>query len=286
MSYSSSPAVRTQTSNVMADAWLCVDEHSLPKVGSNHNYYLPQKGGGYGHREHQRRHARRIRSRSNATLKSTIFPFLALPRELRDMIYDYAVDISEISDNIKKEEEAHFLKLKYLDQSNAVQYADHMSDLRFRFGQGSTPTIFLINKQILDEAYQFLHKRSLQFEAPAVCLEGVFPLRDMMPDGLIRNVRDLTFLIPMKMHTDATMLGELRYGNNWFEHNNTVSNESLEKAHFWGHFMLGCIRALYASGYCLKTITIGIKFKHGIAEYKINATESNVRSYPRMKSQC
>ncbi|KAI6795145.1 hypothetical protein KC361_g5169 [Hortaea werneckii] len=83
-------------------------------------------------------------------MKSAPTSFLNLPRELRDLVYDAALDWSDISSKLKNSLDA---------------CADKHYDVKYP--QRSTPTVLLLNRQITSEALTVLHNKPLVIDCPA-----------------------------------------------------------------------------------------------------------------------
>ncbi|KAK7541140.1 uncharacterized protein J3D65DRAFT_665867 [Phyllosticta citribraziliensis] len=87
---------------------------------------------------------RSILTRSKAALMRTQFPFLLLPAELRNVVYELALDFEGVVRTVNKHYEAHVQDVGYM----------HWKDL-------STPGILMANKQISREALYVLHRQTL-----------------------------------------------------------------------------------------------------------------------------
>ncbi|KAI7510841.1 hypothetical protein KC347_g3937 [Hortaea werneckii] len=83
-------------------------------------------------------------------MKSAPTSFLDLPRELRDLVYDGALDWSDISSKLKNSLDA---------------CADKHYDVKYP--QRSTPTVLLLNRQITSEALTVLRNKPLVIDCPA-----------------------------------------------------------------------------------------------------------------------
>lgn len=77
-------------------------------------------------------------------MQSTPRNFMDLPREIRDMVYEYAVDPSDITTSINR---------------SMANWADR--DTPFPYPARSTPNVLLINRQISNEAREMLDKKPL-----------------------------------------------------------------------------------------------------------------------------
>ncbi|RMY19174.1 hypothetical protein D0867_04843 [Hortaea werneckii] len=83
-------------------------------------------------------------------MKAAPTSFFDLPRELRDLVYERALDWSDISSKLKTSLDA------CTDKHYDVKYP-----------QRSTPTVLLLNRQITSEALTVLHNKPLVIDCPA-----------------------------------------------------------------------------------------------------------------------
>ena len=104
------------------------------------------------------------------------FPFLDLAAELRNMIYEEAIDLS----SIKK-----FFDKRY-DNLNRSTKASPFVTQRFHY---KTPTVFLINRQIYAEAVSILSKKSITFDHGLLGLQGV---HQVMSEEVLQKLSKIT----------------------------------------------------------------------------------------------
>ncbi|KAI7661154.1 hypothetical protein KC319_g8484 [Hortaea werneckii] len=83
-------------------------------------------------------------------MKSAPISFLDFPRELRDLVYEAALDWSDISSKLKAS----------LDACTDKYY-------HVKYPHRSTPTVLLLNRQITSEALTVLHNKPLIVDCPA-----------------------------------------------------------------------------------------------------------------------
>ncbi|KAK4990065.1 hypothetical protein LTR66_006903 [Elasticomyces elasticus] len=82
-----------------------------------------------------------------ARMQTQKFPFLKLPTEVRELIYNYSANWNDVSVELP-----HFLN-------------DWKQHGKPRYGRLTTPTVLLINRQITSEALRILHKKRFVFNA-------------------------------------------------------------------------------------------------------------------------
>jgi hypothetical protein len=239
---------------------------------------------------HQTNHKKGNRSKNKKQKSSSknrcIFPFLALPRELRDMIYEYTIDLSGIIKNVKDEGQGYHDGMQFInskkEQHKMVQLMMRLQD---RHGQMDTPTVLLVNRQIYEEALDVLHKRSIIFDAPAINSPTLFPLMQMISPELMRSVRSIEFRMPMKQHTDSTMAGELQIGSNWFSHTR-LNNESLDNSQCWAYFMFDLIAVLWTPGHRVEHMTISIIGDAGSRDYMLRPNQETLSGLDKTMQGC
>ncbi|KAE9984543.1 hypothetical protein EG328_008571 [Venturia inaequalis] len=117
-------------------------------------------------------------NRSQKTIgKRKKFPFLRLPRELRDMIIEYTIGYDGI-DPIRKFD-------------NKLQ--EWMTDLDEVFFR-STPTILLINQQIHEEAQEILRKKTLRIShPPQYPIKSIYDSSHVISDEALSRVSRIQF---------------------------------------------------------------------------------------------
>jgi len=106
----------------------------------------------------------------------SLFPFLHLPAEIRNLIYHFAIDITA----------AQKLIDRYYQLCKGV---DDLQTVGAPIVWSKPPTILLINRQIHAEATFVLKKRGLVFD------HGLLDLADItefVPKGLLRTVSSIT----------------------------------------------------------------------------------------------
>lgn len=91
---------------------------------------------------------RRVTRGQVKKVKNT-FPFLLLPAELRNLVYTFAGNVSTLNDYF----EAAYAKLPCNDDSSALMRRPPPVVRK------TTPTVFLINKQIFQEVSYLLQKQ-------------------------------------------------------------------------------------------------------------------------------
>lgn len=162
--------------------------------------------------------------------------FLSLPRELRDMVYEECIDLSGIGPNVANQLQNFYKEIRFINShKHKKKVYQLLGRLGMRHGQGRCHTIFRVNRQIYEEAMEVLRSRTLTFVGPSNNNPEINPLSDMIGAGILRTVKETHFVMPMKQHSDATMLGEIQMGNNWYVHE--YANESLDNARYWGQFL-------------------------------------------------
>lgn len=227
-----------------------------------------------------------IRPRKRTHVK-TVTSFLSLPRELRDMIYEEAIDLSGIATNVRNEQLGYYDAIRFINPKRQPQKVMQMIyRLGTRHGQAQAPTMLLINRQIHKEAMLGLQKRSIIFTAPAINNLSCFPMSKMVCRGLMRTVKRIHFEMPMKQHTDAVMAGELQIGSNLFSHH-YLDNGSLDDSQPWGHFLGDFIAMLWAPGHRVQHITFSItNGKAGRKDYTLKADQANLSGLYRTIQGC
>lgn len=213
--------------------------------------------------------------------------FLSLPQELRDMIYEMSIDLSGITKNAANEQQGFFKGMKSIDsQHQPKRIIKLFRRLALRHGNLRTPTVFLINRQIHDEAQLILRKRSIVFEAPAINDATHLPLYQMVSQYLMRKVKTIHFVMAMKQHTDETMAGELEIGSNWFCHH-TLANECLNYSLSWFHFLQDIIAMFWVPGASVQHIVFSITGgKAGDRSYILRPTQVTLNGLDKMLTTC
>ncbi|KAK3680033.1 hypothetical protein LTR78_000410 [Recurvomyces mirabilis] len=121
---------------------------------------------------------RRRLTRSQEQQIRGVFPFLALPAELRMVVYDYAIDTA----GARKLLQCYYDKIR---DATTTEISKIMGPLvYFR-----TPTILLLNKQIHREAYELVPKRQLTFDHGLLDLAD---LQDFVSPALLHTVSSIT----------------------------------------------------------------------------------------------
>lgn len=143
---------------------------------------------------HQRL-AIRNRSQKNVS-KRQKFPFLRLPRELRDMIIDYAIDYDGIDPMLVKIN-ATFPSTDIRSRKFDKKLQEWMTELdRVHFR--STPTVLLINQQIHEEAQEILRKKSLRIShPPQYPIKSIYDSSHVICDEAMSKICKIQF----KLHT-------------------------------------------------------------------------------------
>ncbi|TKA29198.1 hypothetical protein B0A50_03708 [Salinomyces thailandicus] len=119
--------------------------------------------------------SRQILTRSQEAKIRRIFPFFRLPAEIRNLIYEGALD----TDAAQRILQRYYEDIKDTDNGKGVTAPLIYS---------KCPTIFTVNRQTFVEASFLVRKRSLTFE------HGLFDLltiQDFLPDSLIRTVSSI-----------------------------------------------------------------------------------------------
>ncbi|KAF2431269.1 hypothetical protein EJ08DRAFT_194522 [Tothia fuscella] len=96
-------------------------------------------------------------SRHTSKKANTVFPFLSLPREIRDQIYDQGLDFDGVDRAIEKCND------RFKNRRHRQNY--QTTDLNKVFNV-KTPTLLLLNHQIYEEAQQILQKKKLVLSSP------------------------------------------------------------------------------------------------------------------------
>jgi len=104
------------------------------------------------------------------------FPLLKLPAELRNIIYEYAINILAAQ--------------KIIDRYyQALRETKNIKSVQAPLIWSKCPTIFLLNRQVYAEASFLIRKRNLTFDHG---LLDLLTIKDFVPDSLIRNVSSIT----------------------------------------------------------------------------------------------
>lgn len=104
------------------------------------------------------------------------FPFLSLPAEMRNIIYELSINVSGIENYFDK----IYARIKNKRRDSKIG----LPRLRIR-----TPTVFLICRQIFSEAVGLLSKHSLSFD------HGLLDLTDVSlvaTEQMLRNLSSIT----------------------------------------------------------------------------------------------
>lgn len=91
-----------------------------------------------------------------------VSPFLALPAEIRNQIYDYALDWPDMTKLFAKTKE----ECKAMEHLWSASGRPRLCFFKPRVKTVITPTILLLNRQINNEAADFLCPKSLVLKSP------------------------------------------------------------------------------------------------------------------------
>jgi hypothetical protein len=176
-----------------------------------------------------------VRHRSRKPCATKIFPFLNLPRELRDIIISYTIDYDGINPTLVQINDS--FPAKSLRSSKFPElYQGWMENLEAR-SFCTTPTILLLNHQIHDEALEMLQKKALRItNPPQYSMPGQFDLSRVISDGALEKVRKVKFVLrtyPAKIR----MLNLLR--NDW-RGKDFLKRERLADSYPWALLMKDC----------------------------------------------
>ncbi|KAK0264406.1 hypothetical protein LTS09_001884 [Friedmanniomyces endolithicus] len=151
----------------------------------------------------------------------SVFRFLNLPGELKNIIYEYCIDVTAAQ---------HILQRYY----GSIRDCTNLAAIEAPLVWSRTPTIFLINKQIFAEASFFVRKRSLTFDHGLLDLVDI---TDFVSKNLFRTVSSITI-------NDS--------GHPLFQHN-------ILAASWIGYTSLvGQIGEILSKGHHLKTFTLSL----------------------------
>ncbi|QDS75351.1 hypothetical protein FKW77_002162 [Venturia effusa] len=120
------------------------------------------------------------------------FPFLHLPRELRDMIIKYTIDYDGIDAMLVKINNtfpSDHLRSRKFDKK-LQQWMTELDGVYFR----SVPTIFCLNHQIYGEAQEMLRKEPLRIShPPQYPIKGIYDLSHVISDDALCKVAQVQF---------------------------------------------------------------------------------------------
>ncbi|KAK1068468.1 hypothetical protein LTR74_005547 [Friedmanniomyces endolithicus] len=151
----------------------------------------------------------------------SVFRFLSLPGELKNIIYEYCIDVTAAQ---------HILQRYY----GSIRDCTNLAAIEAPLVWSRTPTIFLINKQIFAEASFYVRKRSLTFDHGLLDLVDI---TDFVSKNLFRTVSSITI-------DDS--------GHPLFQHN-------ILAASWIGYTSLvGQIGEILSKGHHLKTFTLSL----------------------------
>ena len=106
----------------------------------------------------------------NKTLLSHVFPFISLPREIRDIIYELCADWNDAT--------AALARMQICVENCRLQYWSGKRKFMFEerpvLPSLSTPTIFLLNRQVSKEAREILEKKVLLWNPQGRDPEGCY----------------------------------------------------------------------------------------------------------------
>jgi hypothetical protein len=104
------------------------------------------------------RHGSQHKSKASkqASKDRHIFPFLALPRELRDMIYEYTTDLSSITQNVKNEHKGFYDDMRFINQKKERQrWCILWNDLKIAMARWLRRPSFLSTDKFMRKLFAF-----------------------------------------------------------------------------------------------------------------------------------
>lgn len=122
-----------------------------------------------------RKRQRLTRSQENRI--RNVFPFLDLPGEIRNVIYEYALDTDV----------AQRLIQRYYERARHT--TDKMRSTEAPLVWARAPPLFLLNKQIYHESNSIVPKRGITFDHG---LLDLMEIQDFVPESLLRTVSSIT----------------------------------------------------------------------------------------------
>ncbi|RDI83201.1 Adenine deaminase [Venturia inaequalis] len=120
-------------------------------------------------------------TRSKARL-AACFPFMKLPRELRDMVYNYSLSYDGIQEVMISKTYRKLLPSPLLPAANEKSLLQ-------------TPAILLLDKQTSSEAVECLRKKELIFTSPVPCGPSL-RLDYIIPRRAFNNIRRIRLAMP------------------------------------------------------------------------------------------
>lgn len=132
-------------------------------------------------------------NRSQKTIgKRKKFPFLRLPRELRDMIIEYTIGYDGIDPmlvEINSTFPSNCIGSRKFD-NKLQEWMTDLDEVLFR----STPTILLINQQIHEEAQEILRKKTLRIShPPQYPIKSIYDSSHVISDEALSRISRIQF---------------------------------------------------------------------------------------------
>lgn len=179
-----------------------------------------------------------IRSRSHKSgAKSKKFPFLRLPRELRDMIINYTIDYDGIDPMLVQTNETFpftYIRTRKFDKK-LQEWMTDLDGVHFR----SVPTIFLLNQQIYEEAQEILRKKTLRIShPPQYPIKSIYDSSLVISDDALSKVSKIQF----ELHTyPATERRHDVLQNDW-KGKSIYKDEYLADSYPWAMLLKDCFQ--------------------------------------------
>jgi hypothetical protein len=221
----------------------------------------------------QQKIVKQYRSRKNSA-KRKIFPFLNLPRELRDIIISYTINYDGIDPKISQINDT--FPSRTLRKAGFPEiYQGWMSNLEARC-PCTTPTIILLNHQIHEEAQEMLQKKTMRIaNPPQYPFPGQFVLSRFISDGALEKVRKVKFELrtyPAKVQKPNILRSDWRGKD-------LLKDERLADSYPWAMLLKQCFE-LWRRTQQSRSLEISIDHCSGSrSEYNLSVSREMVRSH-------
>lgn len=223
----------------------------------------------------QQKHGIQRRSHKNASPKQNQFPFLRLPRELRDLIMEFTIDYNGVDLMLEQINKSFLYEDIRSSRSFLRKYQGWMSSLDAR-SICTTPKILLLNRQIHEEAQKILRKKVLRIaHPPQYPVPNQFDLARVISNGALYKIPKLRF----ELHTyPATERRQNTLQDDWKGHK-VLKDECLADSYPWAMLLKHCFeiwRGLPQS----RHLEISIEYCSGDrALYNLSLSGEKVRSH-------